>query len=250
MRTLLALLLLAPAARAAVFPEPLGWMKPVGDRWVFVQLGDAAKEDAVSSPSARRQFAELRAKYPATGLYPRDGGAAAWTLTGYAPIDNVFPSTDGVHLVRLEGTAWRTQSFPMMGRRLPPGDVGDQLDAPALTFFAAGKPLAQYPVRELLVDPDKLPHTPEHVLWAAGSALNDATGKFVQFTQDGQKNVFTFRTGERLEKVAGGLANPIAGRVLSTAAGLSLLLGVGWLWWAFGRKNSPNPTPSPALPGR
>lgn len=240
--------LLAAPASAAVFPEPLGWQKPVGDRWVFVQLGDPAAEAAVKSADARRQFEELRAKYPATGLYPRDGTTPVWTLPGYAPIDNLFASADGVHCARIEGTAWRTQSFPTMGRRLPPGQEAEQLDAPALTFFAAGKSVRTYTARDLVTNPDKLPHSPEHVLWAAGSALNDGTGRFVQFTQDGQKNVFDFRTGERLEKVAGGLSNPLAGKVLAAAGAVSLALGLGWLWWAFGRRKSPSSQPLPTSP--
>jgi hypothetical protein len=249
MRAALVLLLLAPAARAAVFPEPYSWQKDVGDRWRFVQLGDPAAEAAAPSAAARRQFEGLRAKYPATGLYPRDGTAPVWTVDGYAPIHNVFPAADGVHLVRVEGRAWVESSFPTQGRRLPPGDEAEQLDAPALTFFAGGRPLRAYTVRDLVANPDKLPHSPRYVLWPAGSALNDATGRYVQFTQDGQKNVFDFRTGERLEKVAGGLANPLAGKVLAAAGGVSLALGVGWAWWAFGRRRPPTPQPLPTPPG-
>jgi hypothetical protein len=247
-RTVLVLLLLAAPASGAVFPEPLGYAKPVGDRFLFVQLGDPAAEEAVGSASARRQFAELRAKYPATGLYPRDGGPAVWTLDGYAPIDFVFVSADGVHCVRVEGTAWRTQSFPTQGKRLPPEVEAEQLDAVGLAFFENGKPVARYTVRDLTVDPRKLRHSPEHVLWVAGPVLNDATGRFVLPTQDGQQNVFDFRTGQRLKKVAVGLDNPIARWALSAAFFASLALAVGWAWWAFGRRNSPSPHPSPVLP--
>ena len=245
MRVLFALLVLAAPLRAAVFPEPLGWHKPVGDRWVFVQLGDPAKEDAVKSADARRQFQELRAKYPATGLYPRDGTAPVWTVPGYTPIDHTFPSADGVHCVRIEGEAWVTQSFPNQGLRLPPGDEADQLAAPALAFFAAGKPVAGYTVRELVSEPRRLPHSKRHVLWPAGAALNDSTGRFVQFTQDGQKNVFDFRTGERLEKVAGGLSNPQAGRYMLVAGLLSLAILLGWAFWAFVPRKSPARHSSP-----
>ena len=250
MRTVLALLLLAPTAGAASFPEPLGWFKLVGDRWVFVQLGDPAKEAAVKSGDARRKFEELRAKYPATGLYPRDGTTPVWTLDGYAPIGDVFPAADGVHLVRIEGTAWVEQGFHTQGNRLSPEVEAEQLDGPAITFFAAGQPLARYTVRDLVVEPRKLPHSPRYVLWSAGGALNDATGRFVLSTQDAQQNVFDFRTGERLRKVAAGLANPLAAWLLSGAFGVSLALAGGWGYWAFGRRKSPSPHAPSSSPAR
>jgi hypothetical protein len=248
MSRLLLVALLAAPARAAVFPEPLGWQKPVGDRWLFVQLGDPEKEAAAPSADARRQFAELRAKYPATGLYPRDGTTPEWTLSGYAPIDNLFPSADGVHCVRIEGTAWRTQSFPTLGKRLPPGVEAEQLDGPGLTFFVRGERQAGYSVRDLIADPERLPHSPEHVLWSAGAALNDSTGRFVQMTQDRRQLVFDFRTGERLRAVEAGLGNPLARWMLTAAVGVSLAILAGWAWWAFGRRLSSAPPPS--LPAR
>lgn len=247
-RAVLVLLLLATPASAAVFPEPYSWEKPVGDRWVFVQLGDPAKEAVAPSADARRQFTELRAKYPATGLYPRDGTTPVWTVEGYAPIEHVFPSADGVHLVRIEGSAWIEVSFPNVSRRLAPEVEAEQLDSLALTFFENGKPLVRYTLRDLIVEPRKLPHSPRYVLWTAGSALNDNTNRYVQFTQDGQMNVFDVRTGQRLEKVARGLANPLARWLLTSASLASLTLALVWVWWVFRRSNSPSRQSSPAQP--
>jgi hypothetical protein len=234
--SLLALLLASPLTAATRFPEPYSYVKPApGGRFVFVQLGDAGKE-AEAPDDARRQFADLRAKYPATGLYPIDGSAPRWTLDGYAPSDNVFLTADGVHLVRLEGTWWRTKDFPTQGKRLPADVEAAQLAAPAISFFADGKLLKQYTLTDLIETPAKLPHSPEHVLWSAGGGLNETTHRFVYFTQDRQKNVFDYTTGERLEKAAGGLDNPLAGRVLGAAGGLSLAVLAAWAYLVFVRR--------------
>ncbi|MFO0851270.1 MAG: hypothetical protein U0871_22345 [Gemmataceae bacterium] len=236
--SVLSLLLVVSPAAAATFPEPYSSTKPApGGRFVFVQLGDAAKE-AEAPADARRQFAELRARYPATGLYPAGGPAPVWTLDGYAPIDNVFLTSDGVHLVRLEGTWWRTKDFPTQGKRLPADVEQAQLAGPAVSFFANGKLLRQYTVADLTEAPARMRHSPEHVLWAAGGGLNEGTKRFVYFTQDGQKNVFDYPTGERLEKVAGGLSNPLAGWAVGAAGGLSLLVLAGWAYLVFGRRKA------------
>lgn len=243
--SLFALLLAATPAAATRFPEPYSYVKPApGGRFVFVQLGDPAKE-AEAPADARRQFADLRAKYPATGLYPTDSSAPVWTVDGYAPTDNVFLTSDGVHLVRLEGTWWRTKDFPTQGRRLPADVEAAQLAGPAVSFFAHGKLLKQYTLTDLIEAPASLPHSPEHVLWAAGGAVNEDTRRFVQFTQDRQMNVFDYTTGERLEKRAGGLGNARASWMLGIAGGLTLALLAAWAYLVFGRKRAaPVPTPS------
>lgn len=242
--SVLTLLLVAAPAAATKFPEPYSYTLPVpGGRFVFVQLGDPAKE-AETPADARRQFAELRAKYPATGLYPADGTTPVWTVDGFAPRDNLFLTSDGVYLIRLEGTWWRTKDFPTLGKRLPADVEQAQLAGPAVSFFANGKLLRQYTVADLTEVPAKMRHSPEHVLWAAGGGLNEDTKRFVYFTQDGQKNVFDYSTGERLEKVAGGLSNPLAGWAIGVAGGLSLLLLAGWAYLVFVRRAAAAPTSS------
>lgn len=232
--TLLAVLFGAHVASAGPTAlEPLGFTKPVGDL-TLVMLGDPAAEDRVRDTSAREQFRALRERFSRSGMYR--GTELVWPLEGpYAPYDAVFPAADGVHLVRLDGEWWKTKSYP--GRnRLPAEKETAQLDAPAISFFAQGKLLKQYTLREIVTVIDDLPHSPEHVLWMAGAVLNDQDRQFVLFTQDSYRTIFNIDTGEKVATVKVGLANPVLPMLLGVTGILSLgILGV-WLWLVWFRR--------------
>lgn len=215
---------------AGVLSESYSYTKPVdGGKFLFVQLGDPDAEAKESDSAARQGFADLRARYRSSGLYPVDGTEPLWTIDGFGPYDSVFPASDGIHLVRIEGEWWRTRSFP--GKRRLPADVEElQLNGPALSFFASGKKLKTYNLHELIQEPLQLPHTPEHILWPAGAALNTDSGKFVILTQDRQRLAYDYKTGELLTRETVGLASPIANRIM-IACGVSV--SIVFAIWAY-----------------
>jgi hypothetical protein len=230
------------AAAAGVIPEPTSYAKPVpGGRFVFVMLGDAAVEQdpaKVKDPADRAKFRELREKHPRTGLYREGTGELVWAVEaeGYAPIDSVFPASDGVHLVRVDGEWWKTKDFPG-GRVRPPAEEQQrQLDSPGVSFFAHGKLLKAHTVRELVDDPARLDFSPDHVLWMAGAVLNEDTGRFLLFTQDSNRVTFDYRTGEVVGRQKVGMSNPLARGVLIACAILTAGVLAGWAWYAFGRR--------------
>ena len=99
-------------------------------------------------------------------------------------------------------------------------------------------------MRELVTDPGRLPHTPQHVLWLSSGSLNEGTGRFVLFTQDANRVTFDYRTGEVLSRGQAGLRNPLLTTVLVASGALAaVVLGV-WAYLAFVRWRRPALTPS------
>lgn len=102
---------------------------------------------------------KLATQYPQSGLYLNDGSITPlWTVdwTGY-----VFLPPDGVHLIR----------------RGPWPQTEDGYDVEALTFFAFGKPLRSYRVRDLVDFPWLLPESVSHYRWRQEHSTNPATNK-------------------------------------------------------------------------
>ncbi len=231
-RTLLVVILAAaPAFAAGVILEPVSYTKPIpGTAFLFVMLGDPAVEAGQKDAETAAKFAEIRAKYPQTGLYHTDSGALVWAVDteGYTHPDWVFLTADGVHLVRIDGDSWRTKDYS--GRnRLPAEDEQKQLDAPAVSFFKNGKLIKRYALRALVTDPGELPHSPQHILWVAGAVLNTDETRFVAFTQDSNQLTFDVATGELLAKEPAGLGNPRLVILLSVIGGLMAAMLIGWL---------------------
>ncbi len=228
----------APVLAAGRLDDAVSYTKPVPGGFVFVMLGDPEVE-AKTPADAQAKFAALRAKYPRTGLYKDGSGEPVWAIEDgrYAPYDNVYPSADGVHLVRLDGDWWREKDFTGGRAKLPAEEVQKQLDSPAVSFFADGKLLKQYTVREVIANPDALPQTPKYVLWSSGGVLNEPTGRFVLITQDSHRLTFDFRTGELISRAAAGLGNPLLTTILVVSGALTVaILGV-WAYLVFLRKS-------------
>ncbi|OWK43722.1 hypothetical protein FRUB_03321 [Fimbriiglobus ruber] len=224
----------APAA--GVVLKPLSYTKPVADRkFVFVMLGNAEDEAEVKDETAKAQFRALREKYPKTGLYNGESATAVWAIddSEFAPYDNTYPAADGVHFVRVEGDWWKTKDFTGGRNRLSADEETRQLDAPAVAFFASGKLLHRYTVRDLITNADELPHTPQHVLWSTGGVLNDATGRFSVFTHDSNRVTFDYRTGEVVARGKMGLGNPLLQTVLAVSGVLTLVILALWAWFVF-----------------
>ena len=227
----LALLLSAGTASAAgKFPKPMSYARPVGTAFVFVQIGDPAEEAKHGTAEQQRKFAELRAKYPAPGVY-RAGDAAelVWATPAgeYVPYDLGFVTADGKNLVRVEGDFWQTESF-VGGVRPTAAKQQALLDAPALSFFAEGKLTKRYLLSEFIDDTEVLKHTPEHLIWYASAVLNDDAGKFVLFTQSPARFTFDARSGELIERGGVGLANPILKTILVVCGVFTALILLAW----------------------
>ena len=232
------LLSAGPATAAGKFPKPMSYARPVGDAFVFVQIGDPAEEAKHGTAEQRRKFAELRAKYTAPGLY-RAGDAAelVWGLPAneYTPYDLGFVTADGNNLVRVEGDFWQTESF-VGGIRPTAAAMQKLLDAPALAFYDKGQLTKRYNLKDFIDDTDVLKHTPEHLIWYAGAVLNENSGRFVMNTQSPMRFAFDARTGELVERSGVGLANPFLQRILIVCGAMMLAILLGWLAFVWKRR--------------
>ncbi len=228
------LLLAATPAAARPLPAPLTYAKPTA-AGVLVQLGDPAEEAKITDPAIVAAFRTVRDKYAKSGLY-RQSGELVWELNApYAPIDNVFPAADGVHLARLEGDWWIERDYPSDTNRLPAEEETRQLAAPAVGFYANGRLVRTHPVRELLTNPSDLKHSPRFVLWAAGAVLKE-DGQFVVLTQDATRSTFD-AAGTVVARDRVGLNNPLLTKVLVASGTFAVLILGAWAWFAFGRKS-------------
>ena len=131
------------------------------------------------------------------------------------------------------------------GKRLPEDVEKAQLDAVAVRCFTDGKVTHEYTLRELVDEPAELPHSPEHILWPAGAALNPETGQLHLFTQDSMRITFDLATGAIVAREKTGLGNPITQWVLGVTVALTAALAAVLVWYTF-FKRPRAPVPQPA----
>jgi hypothetical protein len=126
-------------------------------RYLFVMLHD------------RQGHTHGQYDYPANGLYLNDGSKTPlWTVdwVSYAHL----PS-DGVHVVK-QARAWSEAGY----------------DSEAITFFAYGRPIKSYTVRDLLDFPSLLPHTTTMYKWSQGfSRYHGESNTPVMFMSDNDR---------------------------------------------------------------
>lgn len=214
-------------------PEPVSYAKPTADgKHVLVTHGDPAAEAKLKDADTKRYAAEVRANYPTPGLYRLDPPGLVYRLSGYAPDDQVYLTADGRHVVRIEGDWWKTKAYPA-GKRLPTEVEQAQLDAPAVRCFTDGKLTHEHKLRDLVTDPDKLPHSPDHVLWPAGAVLNADAGQFHLFTQDANRITIDVASGEVVERAKTGIGNPLARWLLTVTVALTVALAAVLAWYTF-----------------
>jgi hypothetical protein len=218
---------------AGKFPLPLSYAKPVGQEFVFVQLGDPAAEAKVATPGQLEQFQQLRATYPQPGLYRVADRSLVWPAmpTLYTPYDYAMLTDDGRYLVRVEGEFWRTESFPG-GQRPSAEKQQQQLDSVALSFWEQGELRKSYQLKELVQQVEVLKHSPEHLIWFASGTLISASGKVLIHTQEARRFTFQVQDGTLLEVRDVGLGNPRLTMFLWIAGAMSLVIFTGWLIFA------------------
>jgi hypothetical protein len=234
----ISLVLTSPALAQPVTPK-LSYNYPTTDgRYELVMLGTGGLP--VTYPAAVRDTdATLRATYKKSGLYPVGNTTdPLWTTDEYWDYPaSAFP--DGVHAARIHGghTVVRRAVLVPTDGRLPADAERAALDAPAVTFYARGKPLRAYTVRELVSDPDALPHGPERVLWCETWMLYPETMRCSVETTDGNVIVFDVTTGEiigRMKSQRWFIRQAwVVGAVLAAVA---VLAAAGLVWWRVRRR--------------
>jgi hypothetical protein len=170
-------------------PAPESSYKEIapGGKYVFVMISPMTPDEDERKWDTKYRVAirEIRRTYKRSGLYRNDGSTEPlWTVDWYT--HSVAISSDGVHLIR-------PGPWPGGNRY---GPLGSALDVEALSFFANGKLLRTYRIRELVDDPDKLPRSVSHFDWERKGQLDDARSEYVLTTLDGNRFVFDIRTGE------------------------------------------------------
>jgi hypothetical protein len=121
---------------------------------------------------------DIRRTYNVSGLYRNDGSTTPlWTVDWYARYVQV--ASDGVHLIRVPSVAATSPS--------------DE----ALAFFANGRMLHSYRVRDLVDLPWLLPRSVSHIWWTADEYLHfdDTDMTYTVRTNHGEHIVFDVTTG-------------------------------------------------------
>lgn len=123
--------------------------------------------------------ADLRRKYPASGMYLNDGSTnPLWTVDWYS--FGVDVSMDGDHIVR---------HGPWPGR--------GEYEAEAVSFFRRDKLLRTYKISELVSFPALLPHSVSHFTWQKDAYFDRANpGAYVLTTLHGETYWIDLSTGE------------------------------------------------------
>ena len=147
--------------------------------------------------------------YTLSGLYRDDGSAEPlWTVNWYA--HGVEVASDGVHLVRH-------------------GPFAASTDQEALSFFADGRLLRTYLIRELVDNPLLLKRTASHFFWQKDGRFEDPRLEYTLTTHDGNRFVFDVRTGAivsvyRPARTAVGVTVAVLGVVVMGVVVLGLLV--------------------------
>jgi hypothetical protein len=122
----------------------------------YVKSSANGQFELVMLPKSRfvRKKPELRKRYKQSGLY-RKGmpGRPLWTIDWFAW--NVYPASDGHHLVRMG--PWASSEEDL-----------------AVAFYRDGRLLREWKINELVKDPQSLPHSVSHFEWRQSISFNDA----------------------------------------------------------------------------
>lgn len=149
-------------------------------------------------------------------MYRNDGTVdPVWTVDWYAHA--VEAAADGVHFVRYG-------PWPGVARDAP---LGAALDTEAVSFFANGRLLRTYSIRELVDKPDRLPRSVSHFQWLDKGQFDHVRSEQTITTLDGNQFVFDARTGAIVSESRVG--RPVWWVIVGVATGVvGAVLGV-WL---------------------
>jgi hypothetical protein len=153
-----------------------------GGKYVFVMIapGSIEKDVAHWNEGKVAEIREIRRTYLKSGLYRNDvSDEPLWTVDWYAY--GVEVASDGVHLIRH-------------------GPWASSTDDEAISFFANGKKLRTYEVRELVDKPRLMEYSVSHFRWQKDRWFDDDRLEYGLATLDGNQFVFDVRTGEIITK--------------------------------------------------
>jgi hypothetical protein len=125
---------------------------------------------------AKYQDGRIRKTYKQSGLYKNDGSAAPlWSVYWYS--FEVYPSSDGRHVVRM-------------------GPWASDVEEPAVSFYRDGNELKTYRIKDLVRDESKLEYTVSHFSWRSSLRYDDKSGLLFLKTKDDRSYRFSVKTGE------------------------------------------------------
>jgi hypothetical protein len=173
-------------------------------RYVFVMIPPGTLEEELRRWNAGfgAKVLAIRTEYATSGLYRSDDSSTPlWTVDWYS--FQVDVASDGKHLIRH-------------------GPWASSTNQEAITFFANGKPLRNYQIKDLVDVRFFLPHSVSHFQWEEVGILDDATLRYTLDTKDGNSFVFDVATGQIISETRGARvrlwAIPCAMIVLITGA--------------------------------
>jgi hypothetical protein len=131
----------------------------------------------------KSQGSTIREVYKQSGLYRNDGSTTPlWVVYWYA--FEVYPSSDGKHLVRM-------------------GPWASSVEQLALSFYRNGEEIRSYRIRDLVRDETKLSRTVSHFFWRSELRYDDKKGSVFLKTKDNQAYWFSVNTGEITQETKG-----------------------------------------------
>lgn len=138
--------------------------------YVFVMLAPDAPDGWAHHDPA------IRKAYKQSGLYMNDGTISPlWSIDWYA--FEVFPSSDGEHLVRMWPWAVST-------------------DDPVVSFYRNGKEVKTYRIKDLVRDESQLRRSVSFLHWRSEVQYDDKKGVLLLKTIDDQTYRFSVQTGQ------------------------------------------------------
>ncbi len=179
-------------ARADSTPTPpAGWMGNYSvvspdARYLLVMLGYLTCDPCVTGDDWVGKSNNLSENYLVSGLYRNDGSAEPlWTMGYVSWQKGVIVSPDGHHLVVWGG--WPTQ--------------GGEYREEAFSVYEDGKPIKRYEVRDLVANPEGLPHTVSHYKWVEKSEFDGGRNLLMVRTVMGEEYSFDMGTGDVVSAV-------------------------------------------------
>ncbi len=196
---------------------PISYTKTSPNKqFLFVMIfPEGATRYGYMSAEQKTSEQQIKSRYRQSGLYRNDDSTTPlWTVGWYAR--NVLISSDGVYLITRG--PWATTS-------------NDE----ALTFFANGKLLRSYQIKDLVgfIDSFFLPRTVSHFRWEKSRSLDDEKHTLTLFTLNEDAYVFDITTGEIVSS-NNKKAGIVAGAVICILGFITIIIcacGIGLILW-------------------
>ncbi len=165
----IALALMSAAACADSISPPHDYTQLTKNgNYIFVMLAPGGY--------APHQNPAVRKMYRQSGLYRNDGSTTPlWVVYWYS--FEVYPSSDGRHLVRMG--PWASSTVQT-----------------ALSFYRNGEEIKEYRISDLIRDESKLQRSVSHFRWRSDLQFYDEKGLLFLKTKDDQTYWFSVETGQ------------------------------------------------------